>query len=121
MNEITKIAARLIHRERKNKGWTQEELATKTGTCRQLVNRVETLERDCRFGIVTQLLAELGVSIQFVDSDGHVFDLEKLRSPEPKTKKKTEIDMLLKQLAAGPSSPFGNMVTQLLAEETAEA
>jgi hypothetical protein len=80
------------------------------------------LERDVRFGIVTQLLSELGVTIQFVDANGHLLNLDKLRTPEAKSKKKTEVDLLIEQLAAGPSSPFANMVTQLLTEpETAEA
>ncbi|MGE5483047.1 MAG: helix-turn-helix transcriptional regulator [Bacteroidota bacterium] len=56
---------------RKERGWSQEELAQKVGLTRQQVYRIESGETGTRFGTLERLAAVLGVPLStLVSEDG---------------------------------------------------
>lgn len=58
----------IIHK-RRELGWTQEELAKRSGVNRVTIAKLEKFQRTASMDVVLKLLYALGMELQFVDSN----------------------------------------------------
>lgn len=65
--EFNYIFSKRIKERRKNLGWTQDELAKRSGVNRVTIAKIEMQQRTVSVEVMLKLLYALGLGIQFVD------------------------------------------------------